>query len=273
MLLYREEEKIYAERLELAEGRILELLEELSGEAEERNEKAGAAAADCRKALRRYFGSQFSFCNVCCKLNKYIRSDDEASDSLEEMRELNRGLYEEMLPENYAAGWLNPAVCQEKLGEYGQLLCVLAAEMRAQIAACYERRAQELVIRQELLLEVYGAFERAFEEGAEGPKAEEIREILYWYVSDYSEVVMDRRVRSQVDPAEDFCTKIVMEADLSDNRFLYAYGEYVTEQEEKMADYLRGLPEEKIRLIADTYTEGYRSVEEKDREHPLSSGI
>ena len=35
MLLYREEEKIYAERLELAEGRILELLEELSGEAEE----------------------------------------------------------------------------------------------------------------------------------------------------------------------------------------------------------------------------------------------
>ncbi|MCI9297325.1 MAG: aminopeptidase [Lachnospiraceae bacterium] len=174
------------------------------------------------------------------------------------MRKLNRGLYEEMLPENYAAGWLNPAVCQEKLGEYGQLLCVLAAEMRAQIAACYERRAQELVIRQELLLEVYGAFERAFEEGAEGPKAEEIREILYWYVSDYSEVVMDRRVRSQVDPAEDFCTKIVMEADLSDNRFLYAYGEYVTEQEEKMADYLRGLPEEKIRLIADTYTEGYR---------------
>jgi aminopeptidase len=258
VLLYREEEKIYAERLELAEGRILELLEELSGEAEERNEKAGAAAADCRKALRRYFGSQFSFCNVCCKLNKYIRSDDAASDSLEEMRKLNRGLYEEMLPENYAAGWLNPAVCQEKLGEYGQLLCVLAAEMRAQIAACYERRAQELVIRQELLLEVYGAFERAFEEGAEGPKAEEIREILYWYVSDYSEVVMDRRVRSQVDPAEDFCTKIVMEADLSDNRFLYAYGEYVTEQEEKMADYLRGLPEEKIRLIADTYTEGYR---------------
>ena len=253
MLLYSEEEEVYAERLELAEGRISELLEELC-------EKLGKREnlPDRREAFLRYFRCQFSFCNVCLKLNKYLRSGNGVQDSLEELRELNRGLYEEILPENYDTSWSNPAVCQKELGEYGQFLCVLAAEMRAQIAACYERRAQELVIRQELLLEVYGSFESAFEEGLEGPETEELQEILYWYVSDYSEVVAKRRVRGQVAPAEDFCTKIVMEADLSDDRFLYAYGEYVTEQEERMADYLRGLPEEKIQLIADTYTEGYR---------------
>ena len=253
MLLYSEEEEVYAERLELAEGRISELLEELC-------EKLGKREnlPDRREAFLRYFRCQFYFCNVCLKLNKYLRSGNGVQDSLEELRELNRGLYEEILPENYDTSWSNPAVCQKELGEYGQFLCVLAAEMRAQIAACYERRAQELVIRQELLLEVYGSFESAFEEGLEGPETEELQEILYWYVSDYSEVVAKRRVRGQVDPAEDFCTKIVMEADLSDDRFLYAYGEYVTEQEERMADYLRGLPEEKIQLIADTYTEGYR---------------
>lgn len=253
MLLYSEEEEVYAERLELAEGRISELLEEIC-------EKLGKREnlPDRREAFLRYFRCQFSFCNVCLKLNKYLRSGNGVQDSLEELRELNRGLYEEILPENYDTSWSNPAVCQKELGEYGQFLCVLAAEMRAQIAACYERRAQELVIRQELLLEVYGSFESAFEEGLEGPETEELQEILYWYVSDYSEVVAKRRVRGQVDPAEDFCTKIVMEADLSDDRFLYAYGEYVTEQEERMADYLRGLPEEKIQLIADTYTEGYR---------------
>ena len=234
---------MYAERLELAEGRISEILEELDGEA---------------SPFLRCFRSQFSFCNVCCKLNKYLRSGDGEKDSLEELRELNRGLYEEILPENYENSWSNPTVCHRELGEYSQFLCVLAAEMRAQIAACYEMRAQELVIRMELLLEVYGAFKTAWAEGEKGPKLSELQEILYWYVSDYSEVVMERRVRGQVDPAEDFCAKIAMEADLSDNRFLYAYGEYVTEQEEKMADYLRGLPEEKIQLIADTYTEGYR---------------
>lgn len=253
MSLYKEEEKFCEERLELAENRILELMEELSGKPEE---KEGDRSD--REAFLRYFRSQFSFCNVCCKLNKYLRSGNDAADSLEELRELNRGLYEEILPSNYDTSWSNPALCQENLGEYGQILCVLAAEMRAQIAACYERRAQELAIRQELLLEIYGAFESAWTEGEQGPKPEELSEILYWYVSDYSEIIMERRVRQQVDPAENFCTKIVMESDLSDNRFLYAYGEYVTGQEEKMADYLRSLPEEKIQLIADTYTEGYR---------------
>lgn len=257
MLLYREEEKIFAERLELAENRIQELMEELTERLGERDGE-GTVPADGRRDFFRYFRSQFSFCNVCCKLNKYVRSGNGAADSLEELRELNRGLYEEILPENYGTSFTNPTVCADSLGEYGQLLCAVAAEMRAQIAACFERRAEELVMRMELLLEIYGAFESAWREGEEGPKIEEVREILYWYVSDYSEVVTGRRVRSQVDPAEDFCTKIVMESDLSDNRFLYAYGEYVTEQEEKMADYLRSLPEEKIRLIADTFTEGYR---------------
>ena len=258
MLLYREEEKIYAERLELAEGRIEELLREFSGEILEADGTAETKEAAGRDDLLRYFRSQFSFSNVCCKLDKYLRSGSGAEDSLAELRELNRGLYEEMLPENYDTSWLNPAVCRENLGEYGQLLCLLAAELRAQIAACYERRAQELVIRMELLLESYGAFGSAWREELEGPEPEELREILYWYVSDYSEVVMERRTRQMVDPAEDFCAKIVLEADLSDNRFLYAYGEYVTEKEERMADYLRGLPEEKIQLIADTFTEGYR---------------
>jgi len=256
VLLYSEEEEVYAERLELAEGRISELLEELCAEIGIHQEEGGRSGK--RGSLLRYFRSQFSFCNVCCKLNKYLRSGGGEEDSLEELRELNRGLYEDILPENYDASWSNPSVCHENLGEYGQALCVLAAELRAQIAACYERRAQELAIRIELLLEVYGAFESAWAEGLEGPKERELQEILYWYVSDYSEVAMERRVRQQVDPSEDFCTKIVMESDLSDNRFLYQYGEYVTAQEEKMADYLRNLEEEKVQMIADTFTEGYR---------------
>ena len=50
MLLYSEEEEVYAERLELAEGRISELLEELC-------EKLGKREnlPDRREAFLRYF--------------------------------------------------------------------------------------------------------------------------------------------------------------------------------------------------------------------------
>lgn len=256
MELYREEEQVFAERLELAEGRMREIMTEMSEklDAIEKGEKE----SDAKEEFYQYFGSQCSFCNVCYWLDKYLRSGDDSMDSMEDLRERNFGLYEEMLPGNYEGSYLNPDVCSDRFGQYAKYLCVLAAELKAQIAACYEKRAEELVICMELLLEVYGLFENAWEEGLEGPKEEQLRDILYWYVSDYSEVVLERRIRSQIDPEENVLTKIVNEADLSNNRYLYAYGEFVTDKEEKMADYLRSLPEETIQLIADTFTEGYR---------------
>ena len=49
-----------------------------------------------------------------------------------------------------------------------------------------------------------------------------------------------------------------MESDLSDLRYLYYYGEYITDNELKTARHLNEMSEEKVKLLADTYTEGYR---------------
>lgn len=46
--------------------------------------------------------------------------------------------------------------------------------------------------------------------------------------------------------------------DLSDNRYLYSYGEYVGEKELETAEYFRNLSEEALWKIADTYTRRYR---------------
>ena len=47
-------------------------------------------------------------------------------------------------------------------------------------------------------------------------------------------------------------------ADLTDIRYLYRFGEYISSDVEKMAQYLNTLPQERVQMIADTYTEGYR---------------
>jgi leucyl aminopeptidase (aminopeptidase T) len=49
-----------------------------------------------------------------------------------------------------------------------------------------------------------------------------------------------------------------MESDLFDLRYLYYFGEYVTGNEIRTARHLLAQPEETIRLMADTFTEGYR---------------
>ena len=58
-------------------------------------------------------------------------------------------------------------------------------------------------------------------------RKKEVQQILYWYFHDYREIFDERSVRRLVNPAEDFEKEIVMQADLSDLRYLYRYGAYI----------------------------------------------
>ncbi len=86
---------------------------------------------------------------------------------------------------------------------------------------------------------------------------------MYWFVSDYSETTAQWRVETQVDTAHDFAVRIIMDSDLDNISYLYKYGEFITPETEKLSRYLAGLSKERIQLIADTYTEGYRIGFEK----------
>ncbi len=179
--------------------------------------------------------------------------------TLTELRSRNACLYMDILPRQYDVCYGNPAYTVRQYGEEtGRLLAFLYAEMHSQTESVYERDQEGLVIRMELFLEIYQAFVCAFEDGKEAPDYETLQQIVYWFVSDYSETETEKRVRSQLDPAQDFFLRIVMDSDLQDLRYLYQYGEYITEQEEKLAAYINGLPEETVQKMADTFTEGYR---------------
>ena len=77
-------------------------------------------------------------------------------------------------------------------------------------------------------------------------------------MSDYSDVMVAYRVREQVDPSLSFARDIIMGEDLSDPRYLYQFGEYISETELKTSTFLNTLPEEEIRKLASVFTEGYR---------------
>lgn len=179
--------------------------------------------------------------------------------TITQLRARNYALYEDILPDFYERCYGNPAYTAALYGtEMGRILAFLYAEIHSQIESVYERDREELVIHMELFLEIYQCFICAFEEKKKEPDPEQLRQIIYWFVSDYSETELEKRVRGQLDPEEDFFLRIVMDADLSDGRYLYHYGEYITENEEALAAYLYRLPQEKIKKMADTFTEGYR---------------
>ena len=167
---------------------------------------------------------------------------------------LNASLYEELFLENYKKSYCNPTYAVEVLGgEYGTFLAALRAELRSLIAYAYEKNVYNMVIRMELFLEIYGWF--AMEEK---PAVKELQESIASFVFDYQEDFMEEAVISSFTTENTFCKDIVCKSDLSKLDYLYDYGEYITENERKMASYAASLPQETIQLIADTFTEGYK---------------
>ena len=199
-------------------------------------------------------------------VRRKLESGEWERYSVAEMKSLNEILYSDILEEHYGRSFANPAYAAEKFGiETGRLLSMLYAEMRSGIPYSFENRTDYLTILYELFIEVYNAFESAWKEdkkedsrGSGNPDAGSIRDILYWYASDYCDVFLADRILEQIDPSYSFAADIIENEELDSDRYLYRFGEYITENELGTARHLRTLPEETLRRMADVYTEGYR---------------
>lgn len=241
-----EEKELLQERLELALDRIREIPgDDWQGEG--------------LQPWREYFTVVAKFLLLIEDNRKFLEQGGLKTAALEELQQRNHELYEDILPENYENSFANPTFAVRALGEeFGALASFLYTEMRSLIGFTYEGRLEELVIRMELFSEVYAAFVYEQQENHKLPTYASVREILYWFVSDYADVAAEERVREMVCPENNFAAAILRTADLTDLRYLYAYGEYVGENEWKMAKFMNSLSEETIHTMADTYTEGYR---------------
>lgn len=202
---------------------------------------------------RGYFRQASSFLLRLAALEQEITSGEWAKKSLGELAEENKSLYQEILPGHYGKSYASPGYAGKELGRYGKMLGMLYADIRALIPYAFEGRIYDLTIFSELLVEVYNAFE-----GEELPGERQVQQILYWFYHDYGEIFTETGVRAQTDPELDFYTRIIMDSDFEDLRYLYRYGAYITENEIRTAEFLNSLPMEEIKAMADTYTEGYR---------------
>lgn len=229
-----------------------ELIQERYGLAMDRIREIGAEEK-VREPFREYFAKMAAFIGMMDETAKALASGETAAYTLEQWQEQNRRLYEDILPEHYETSYGNPEYAVKTLGEvHGRILSFLYTELRGMIVFAFEQRLEDMTILAETFIEVYNAFEE------EIPSYKQIQQILYWFISDNSDLTVTYRTREVLDPSLDFAKKIICGEDLTDLRYLYKYGEYVSENELETARFLNSLPQETINLMADTYTEGFR---------------
>ena len=204
--------------------------------------------------FRDYFVKVAEFIHLIDGTKKKIEDHTFDGMQIEELAAWNKKLYSDILPEHYRESYANPDYAVAQLGEaYGSTLSALYAEIRAAIVYVYEKKTEYLDILFELFIEVYNQFEEE-----EMPEPHVLKEILYWYASDYCDVFVADRIHEQVDATKSFAADLILGSDLADLRYLYRFGEYISDSELTTAKYLLSLDETTIQKMADVYTEGYR---------------
>mgnify|MGYP004458919283 FL=1 len=187
------------------------------------------------------------------KVISVMDENQEQDKTLEELQAQNYELYQDVLPQNYEKSYGNPVYAQKMLGEYGRAFTFLYTELHGTIGYAFEKKVWDITVGLELFLEMYSAFSEE-----ELPAEKQVREILLSYVNDYCQDMVETRIREGVDPEEDFAVNIIMKSDLNDLRYLYRFGEYISESQLETARFLNSMSQEEIDSMACTYTEGYR---------------
>ena len=235
--LFREENEQMIERFTLSIRRIREIREEET----------------VSPVYREYFCEMADFLLKMADLYELIGSGHAKDLSLDEWKTLNHSLYRDILPEHYEESYANPSYAVKKMGAvFGKILSFLYTEIRGEIIFAFEQRLFDMTIINELFLEIYNLFEQ------EDVTYRQIKDAVYWYISDYSDEMIMYRTREQMDAGLDFAISLIMDSDLTDLCYLYQYGEYISDNEIRTARFLNTFSEAEIERMAEIYTEGYR---------------
>ena len=205
-----------------------------------------------------YFCCQMKFMLTIMDVYEDVNVHGIQNISVSKLIEYNKSLYSDIIINNYDYSYCNPSRSVEIFGEnLGRVLSVVAYELRSCIPFAYENNGSYILIHTEFLMELLGIFKDLWNEKEESISTD-LTDALYWFVSDYYDIVSEQRVAEMVDSGKDFAKKIICNNDLNNTDYLYRYGEYISDNEIKLSQYMSGLSEDKIDRIAKTFSEGYR---------------
>ncbi|MBO5071797.1 MAG: aminopeptidase [Eubacterium sp.] len=178
---------------------------------------------------------------------------EKISGTASDLIALNGQLYQDVAGDAYETSYANPAYAVKQFGRRtGQYLCWFHTRCRDAIIPAFEKEIDEVTIRMELFLQAVSVLT------TEEETDRCLKETMYYFVHDYDEEFMEKNIRQMLCPDQTLVYDLVMNSDLQDPSYLYRYGNYISENEKKISEYLSGLSGDALASMAATYTEGYR---------------
>lgn len=173
-------------------------------------------------------------------------------NSLEALQKTNREFFAEILPENYETSFANPVYAVQVFGkEFGATFSVYYIAYRNYLNHAFLHQRFRMEKWNKLFIDVYEILRvnqpdlEKFAKTAKQIRANPtLEDSVLFFQQSYNKTTS--------------CGKdIVLKADLTDIRYLYQYGRFITENEIKTAEFLMKFSQEKIDMLADAITQAF----------------
>ncbi|MBO4324916.1 MAG: aminopeptidase [Lachnospiraceae bacterium] len=226
-----------AERLELALGRLTEILSEES---------------DVTSVTYVDFGKEAAGQALCmAKFAADIAKKGMNGLTEEELRTYNTKLYLCADQDVYRTSFLNPAYAVSVFGKAkGRIISAVFADLVGKVPNVYSGILRPFLYSTELVLEVYSLLES-------GADANALKRALFYHRHDYCEERSIAGSYSLYTPGFRYYYDIAMNADLTNPAYLYTIGCPVTDNMIQISSFLATLPEKDIEAMAETFVNGY----------------
>ncbi|HPT71008.1 MAG TPA: aminopeptidase [Candidatus Cloacimonadota bacterium] len=181
-----------------------------------------------------------------------LTHDYYMQESLESISQKSGFFFREVMPENYATSYANPAYAVQVFGnEKGQLLSFLYVMLRQMHTNVYQKAYHKIVKQLKVFLDAVEIIKK------ENWDYEQARNVIIAINVEDLENTFAENIWMRFGADFDFYKNIAETSDLSDLRYLYRYGVYITENEIKMAKFMASYPAEKLENLAKVIVQAF----------------
>jgi hypothetical protein len=202
----------------------------------------------------KYFNKVGKYIIKLAKLEEELCEDYFKQKSFEELKSINESLYVGLLPNNYNIDYNNPAYAIQVFGkEIGQILSYLSSRVQEYIQFAYQHKVFEMNRTNKLFIDIYN-----YITNTDNVDATKLKNTITKDAKENVNLSTKMYINELCNAERSYLRDMVAQEDLTDFRYLFKYGKYIGDNEIKIAEYLNALPEDKIILMANIMTEGYR---------------
>ena len=216
------------------------------------NETKDYQKAPAKKEYYRFFNATGKFILKLADYEKKLADDYFSTRTFEELLRENNEFFDEVSPRNYKESYTNPTYAVNIVGDkFGQLTSYFYSRYRQYITYTFYHKIFKMEEYNRLFIDVFNYVKN------NGVDYEALKRLITKVERRDKTRDITLRLNESYDKDFRYFRDVVENRETGDLRYLFRYGNFITENEIKTAKFLLSYPEDKIERLSNQIAQAY----------------